>query len=114
MVHKENGDILEDTPDIPLKKESSFEEKENFPPDNKWEKVGLHRQLSSFFLNMLIKLAINLPYLLITVGIFSRYIQPFPTIQGAAGWAGNIFGALFIILDMGTSIALSKFFAANM
>ncbi|MFX0102081.1 MAG: hypothetical protein ACFFCS_21120, partial [Candidatus Hodarchaeota archaeon] len=113
LVNKENGDIIEDTPDIPVKIEFSDGKKEKNQFNNKWEEVGLHRQLSSFFFNMLIKLAFNLPHLFITLAIYSRFIQPFPQVQGAVGWVGSIFGALFIILDMGTSIALSKFFAAN-
>ncbi len=54
-----------------------------------------------------------MPAVLITVAIYAKYIQPFPFINGAISWAGGIFSSLFLILEMGTNIALPKFFSAN-
>jgi O-antigen/teichoic acid export membrane protein len=83
----------------------------NSPDSNKWEEVGLHRQISSFFLSLLTFLFFNLPYILLVVSVYYRYIQPFPMVQGALSWIGGIFGSLFLILEMEIGTALKKFFA---
>lgn len=83
------------------------------PANDAWERVGLHRQVSSFLLNILVTIGVKLPYSFVTVSIYARFIQPFPEISGSIGWIGGIFASLFLVLEMGTSVALTKFFAAH-
>ncbi len=78
---------------------------------DKWERIGMHRQISSYFLTMLTQFTINLPWLFLTIGVYSRYIQPFPMISGATSWIGTILGNVFVILDMAMGASMSKFFS---
>ncbi|MEX2715504.1 MAG: hypothetical protein Q6370_004295 [Candidatus Sigynarchaeota archaeon] len=82
-----------------------------FEKIDKWERIGMHRQISSYFLTMLTQFTVNLPWLFLTIGVYSRYIQPFPMIAGATSWIGTILGNVFIILDMAMGASLAKFFA---
>jgi O-antigen/teichoic acid export membrane protein len=83
----------------------------NLDQVEKWERVGMHRQISSYFLTMLTQFAVNLPWLFLTIGVYSRYIQPFPMISGATSWIGTILGNVFVILDMAMGASMSKFFS---
>ncbi len=77
----------------------------------KWERIGMHRQISSYFLTMLTQFVINLPWLFLTIGVYTRYIQPFPMISGATSWIGTILGNVFVIIDMAMGAAMAKFFS---
>ncbi|NMC06006.1 MAG: hypothetical protein GYA24_12395, partial [Candidatus Lokiarchaeota archaeon] len=78
---------------------------------DKWERIGMHRQINSFFYTMLTQFTINLPWLFLSIGVYSRYVQPFPMISGATSWIGTIIGNIFVILDMAMGASMSKFFA---
>jgi O-antigen/teichoic acid export membrane protein len=83
----------------------------NFDPEKKWEEIGLHRQINSFFLNFITILVFNMPYIFIVVGVYYRYIQPFPMVQGMYSWLGGIFGSVFLILELEVGTAMKKYFA---
>ncbi|MHA1339812.1 MAG: hypothetical protein ACTSRZ_06705 [Promethearchaeota archaeon] len=78
---------------------------------NKWEEVGLHRQISSFFIQLFSGIIVAAPYLILTMYIYPRFIQPFPQTQGWVNWTSTFFAALYTVFDMGTSTALTKFFS---
>lgn len=78
-----------------------------------WERVGLHRQISSFYLNLLTYFVVNLPFLYLNVAIYARFIMPFPAISGMTSWIGNVIGSLFTIFDMGISSAMTTYFSRN-
>ncbi|MGQ4832466.1 MAG: hypothetical protein ACP6IS_01050 [Candidatus Asgardarchaeia archaeon] len=91
-------------------KESSSSEKERIL-SNVWERIGLHRQLAGFFYTFFISLLLVIPYSFITSILFPRYIVPFPQAAGWYNWTSNFFLALWTFFDMGTSVALVKYFA---
>lgn len=78
---------------------------------NEWENIGLHRQISQFFMSFIVFLLISLPHLFLTLAVYSKYIQPFPMISGGISWLSGIFGAIFMILDLELATAMKKFFA---
>jgi O-antigen/teichoic acid export membrane protein len=78
---------------------------------NKWERVGLHRQIQSFFLQLFTALIVSIPMLLVTGFIYPRFVQPFPMVQGWLNWTGSFFSTLFLVFDLGTTAAMTKFFA---
>ncbi|MHA1819788.1 MAG: lipopolysaccharide biosynthesis protein, partial [Promethearchaeota archaeon] len=79
--------------------------------NNKWEQIGLHRQISSFFIQLFMGLLVAVPYLLLSMYIYPRFVQPFPQTQGWVNWTTTFFAALYTVFDMGTSTALTKFFS---
>jgi len=81
--------------------------------DDKWERVGIHRQISSFFMTILTQYMINLPFLFLNIAIYSKYIQPFPMVSGMTSWVGSVLGNVFTILDMGFGSSLAKFFSQH-
>lgn len=95
-----------DTKDL---NDNNKEESESNVDD--WEKIGMHRQISSFFFKLFTYLLINLPYQFLIIGIYYRYIQPFPITQGALSWIGSLLNSIFLILDFEIGSASKKFIA---
>ena len=98
----------------PVEKKSKSSSLSNFLPSfdektgEKWKKVGLRRQINSLFLNLLVTLLINTPFMIFTIAIYSQYIQPFPMVNGWTGWFGGILSSIFVILDFGMGAACNK------
>lgn len=78
---------------------------------NEWEEVGTHRQLSGFLFGFFGGFFLIIPQVILTGFVFPRFIMPYPMIAGMYDWAKNLFTALWTVFDLGTSIALAKFFA---
>lgn len=78
----------------------------------KWNKIHFPRQISAFYMNLILVICINLPYTLFVIAIYSKYIQPFPMVNTWTGWIGGILTNVFVILDLGIGSALTKFYSA--
>ncbi len=52
-----------------------------------------------------------IPQLVLTGFVFTRYIMPYPFIAGIYDNTKQLFLAIWVLFDLGTSIALAKFFA---
>ena len=76
-----------------------------------WERVGAHRPLAGFLYVYFLMILILIPVSFVVAIIFPRYIVPFPQAQGWYNWTVNFFQALWVAFDMGTSVALVKYFA---
>lgn len=76
-----------------------------------WEEVGTHRQLSGFLFGFFGGFFLLIPQIILTGFIFPRYIMPYPAIAGMYDWAKNLFAAVYAVFDLGTSVALAKYFA---
>jgi O-antigen/teichoic acid export membrane protein len=76
-----------------------------------WEQVGTHRQLSGFLFGFFAGFLLLIPQIVLTGFVFPRYIMPYPAIAGMYDWAKNFFQALWVAFDLGTSVALAKYFA---
>ncbi|MEM4734809.1 MAG: hypothetical protein QXS20_03745 [Candidatus Thorarchaeota archaeon] len=76
-----------------------------------WEEIGMHRQLGGFLIQLFITLIIVIPRVVLSVMIYPRYIMPFPQAAGWYSFSVNLFIGLWTIFDMGTMVALAKYFA---
>ncbi|MFX0101453.1 MAG: hypothetical protein ACFFCS_17900 [Candidatus Hodarchaeota archaeon] len=78
---------------------------------DKWEQVGTHRQISGFMFGLFAGIILGIPQIVLTGIIFPRWIMPFPFIAGSFDWVKQFFQAIWMVFDVGTSIALAKYFA---
>ncbi len=94
-------------PDVGMK--SQNDEKEDI--HSEWEQVGLHRQISSFFFNMILSFLVAVPGLVLSLYIYPQFIMPFPQVPGWQALTGGFFGILGTLTDLGVGGACVKYFA---
>jgi O-antigen/teichoic acid export membrane protein len=88
------------------------EKKEASRGDPRWETVGFHRPLSGFFYNFILSLVIMIPLnFLVTFYIERNFVNPFLEARGAWAAVTLFMGFFFVLLDVGTSQAMVKYFA---
>ncbi len=78
---------------------------------SEWEEIGMHRQLGGFLIQLFITLLIVLPRVVLSIMIYPRFIMPFPQAAGWFSFSVNLFMGLWTLFDLGTSVALAKYFA---
>jgi O-antigen/teichoic acid export membrane protein len=78
-----------------------------------WDTIGLHKQISGFFISLFIALLAAGPQIVLILFIYPRYIMPFPQAAGIYQITTDLFAAVWLVLDVGTSIALVTFFSAH-
>ncbi len=78
---------------------------------SEWEQVGLHRQISSFFFNMILSFLVAVPGLVMSLYIYPNFIMPYPQVPGWQALAGGFFGILGTLTDLGVGGACVKYFA---
>ncbi len=92
----------------------SFEEIESTLPKylQGWNAIGLHRQIGGVFTGLLILILAILPFTIFFLWFFPAYIFPSPSGQGMYTFVVNFFAALFTFADLGTSVWMTRKFAA--
>ncbi|MHA1820254.1 MAG: lipopolysaccharide biosynthesis protein [Promethearchaeota archaeon] len=93
------------------KKKKEEELKREAEIKEEWERVGTHRQFSGFLFGFFSGFLLLIPQVILTGFVLPRYIMPYPSIAGMYDWAKNFFQALWTVFDLGTSVALAKYFA---
>ncbi|HMF30137.1 MAG TPA: polysaccharide biosynthesis C-terminal domain-containing protein [Candidatus Lokiarchaeia archaeon] len=78
---------------------------------SEWEQVGIHRQISQFFFNLILSFIVAVPGLTLSLYIYPNFIQPYPQVVGWQNLTGGFFGILATIFDLGIGAATVKFFA---
>jgi len=78
---------------------------------DRWEQVGSHRQIGGFLFGLFTGIIIIIPQLLIFGYLFPQIVLPFPQVNGWMDMTKNFFGAIWVAFDVGTSVALAKYFA---
>ncbi len=78
---------------------------------SEWEEVGMHRQIGGFLIQFFITLLIIIPRVVLTIMVYPVYILPFPQAAGWYSFSVNLFLGLWTVFDLGTSVALAKYFA---
>ncbi|MFW9932946.1 MAG: hypothetical protein ACFFDR_09850, partial [Candidatus Thorarchaeota archaeon] len=78
---------------------------------DEWEEVGMHRQIGGFLIQLFLTLILVIPRVVLTIMIYPRFIMPFPTAAGWYSFSVNLFLGLWTLFDLGTSVALAKYFA---
>ncbi len=78
---------------------------------DKWEQVGSHKQIGGFLFGFFMGVILLIPQLVIVGYLFPQLILPFPQVNGWMDLTRNFFGAVWVAFDVGTSVALAKYFA---
>ncbi|MHA1791490.1 MAG: hypothetical protein ACTSVI_02530 [Promethearchaeota archaeon] len=78
---------------------------------DQWEQVGSHRQIGGFLFGFFVGVILIIPQLAITGLLLPRFIMPYPQVNGWFDLTKNFFNALWVAFDVGTSVALAKYFA---
>jgi O-antigen/teichoic acid export membrane protein len=78
---------------------------------SEWEQVGIHRQISQFFFNLILSFVVAIPALTLSLYVYPNFIMPFPQVTGWQNLVSGFFGTLATIFDMGIGAATVKFFA---
>ncbi|MHA1699614.1 MAG: hypothetical protein ACTSWN_12290 [Promethearchaeota archaeon] len=78
---------------------------------DRWEQIGTHKQISGFLFGLFAGIILGIPQIALTGFIFPRWIMPYPQVAGWFSWVKQFFAAIWMVFDVGTSIALAKFFA---
>ena len=76
-----------------------------------WEEIGMHRQLGGFLIQLFVTLLLVIPRTVLAVMIYPRYIMPFPQAAGWFSFSVNLFLGLWTLFDLGTAVALARYFA---
>ncbi len=78
---------------------------------DQWEQVGSHRQIGGFLFGLFMGILVLVPQLVIFGYVFPQIVLPFPQVNGWMDMTKNFFGAVWTAFDVGTSVALAKYFA---
>ncbi len=78
---------------------------------DEWEEIGMHRQIGGFLIQIFLTLLLVIPRVVLSIMIYPRYIMPFPTAAGWFSFSTNLFLGVWTLFDLGTSVALAKYFA---
>lgn len=78
---------------------------------DQWEQVGSHRQIGGFLFGLFMGILVLVPQLVIFGYVFPQVVLPFPQVNGWMDMTKNFFGAVWTAFDVGTSVALAKYFA---
>jgi O-antigen/teichoic acid export membrane protein len=80
--------------------------------DPRWQTVGFHRPLSGFLYNYILSLGVMIPLgLIVTFYIEMNYVNPFVEARGEWTIVGQFMQVFFVLLDLGTTQAMVKYFA---
>ena len=97
----------------PIEKKDLEEVSKEIKTDEKWEEVGMHRQLGGFLVQLFLGLLIILPNVVMSALVFPLIILPSPQAAGFYDFTIRFFEALWLFFDLGTSIVLVKFFSEH-
>jgi O-antigen/teichoic acid export membrane protein len=101
------------TKNNPIRKEDLEEISKEIKTDERWENVGMHRQLGGFLIQLFLGLLIILPNVVMSALVFPLIILPSPQAAGFYDFTIRFFEALWLFFDLGTSIVLVKFFSEH-
>ncbi|MHA1954430.1 MAG: hypothetical protein ACW96U_10850, partial [Candidatus Heimdallarchaeaceae archaeon] len=97
----------------PIEKKDLAEVSKEIKTDEKWEEVGMHRQLGGFLVQLFMGLIIILPNVVMSALVFPLIILPSPQAAGFYDFTIRFFEALWLFFDLGTSVVLVKFFSEH-
>nr|MDO8110070.1 hypothetical protein [Candidatus Sigynarchaeota archaeon] len=104
--------VLSETEMKEITKESKVaESQEHADLSDSWEQIGTHKQISGFLFGLFAGILLGIPQIVLTGVVFPRWIMPFPQVAGWFDWIKQFFQAIWMAFDVGTSIALAKYFA---
>jgi len=91
-----------------------YEEVEEELPEHlqKWESVGLHKQIGGWWTLFFLMLVLILPLGVFFLWMFPALVFPSPSGQGFYKFASDFFNAVWVFADLGTSYWMTRKFAA--
>ena len=81
--------------------------------DDKWETVGMHRQIAGFFKLFFVMMILIIPQLVVTSFVMPQFLNPFPQSSGWYSYTLRFFEAIWLVFDMGFNFAITKYFAQH-
>ncbi|MBY9001452.1 MAG: lipopolysaccharide biosynthesis protein [Candidatus Heimdallarchaeota archaeon] len=97
----------------PLKDKDLEEMSKEVKSEDKWEEVGMHRQLGGFLIQLFVGLLVILPNVVMSALVFPLLVLPSPQAAGFYDYTIKFFEALWLFFDLGTSVVLVKFFSEH-
>lgn len=79
--------------------------------DTTWEDVGFHRPLAGFLVLLAMGLVLFIPFMIYSTILLPGYLLPSAQALGSWSLVVNFFNTFWILFDMGTSVALVKYFS---
>jgi O-antigen/teichoic acid export membrane protein len=80
--------------------------------DPRWQIAGFHRALSGFLYNFILSVGIMMPLgLIVMLYVQMNYVNPFVEARGEWTIVGQFMQVFFVMLDLGTTQAMVKYFA---
>ena len=79
--------------------------------DDAWEDIGFHRPLAGFLFLMAVGLVLFVPLMGYQAFVLPRFLLPWPQAMGAWDWVVRFFEVFWLIFDVGTSLAMVKYFS---
>ncbi len=78
---------------------------------NAWEDIGFHRPLAGFLFLMAVGLVLFIPLMGYQAFVLPRFLLPWPQAVGAWDWVVRFFEVFWLVFDVGTSVAMVKYFS---
>ncbi len=76
-----------------------------------WEDIGFHRPLAGFLFLMVVGLVLFIPLMGYQAFVLPRFLLPWPQAMGAWDWVVRFFEVFWLVFDVGTSLAMVKYFS---
>lgn len=100
-------EIAEKVPEEEIKKEIYVDK------EDKWEVIGMHRQIAGFFKLFFVMILLLIPQLVVTSFIMPVYLNPYPQASGWYSYTLHFFEAIWLVFDMGFNFGITRFFAQH-
>lgn len=81
--------------------------------DDKWEVIGMHRQIAGFFKLFFVMIMLIIPQLVVTSFVMPQFLNPFAQASGWYSYTLRFFEAIWLVFDMGFNFAITKYFAQH-
>lgn len=104
IIEKPNDDTAADV----LAPEEIFVDEED-----KWETIGMHRQIAGFFKLFFVMVLLLIPQLVVTSFVMPVFLNPYAQASGWYSYTLRFFEAIWLVFDMGFNFAITKYFAQH-
>lgn len=81
------------------------------PGEDRWESINFTRPLSGFLFAVTVGFLYYVPSIILLNMVFPKFILPYPQAIGSWQWIKQVMGLVWLVFDMGTDLALIKFYA---
>ncbi len=78
--------------------------------DQLWDEIGFHKALAGFWYKLIFSL-FSMIFGIAIIGLYYKYLYPFPESAGYRSAATGIFGLFFTVFDLGTWACMDRFIA---